>query len=91
MTSLIICGCVGAIRKIRFVLKLLPKMRFLFVYIVILSFVIVQSHEFKGFTLKFLYQVFTGDFINLKRREKLEKNVLKNETSSYLGTLLRIV
>lgn len=63
------------------------KMRFLFLYIVILSFVIVQSHEFKGFTLKFLYQVFTGDFINLKRREKIEKNVLKNETSSYLGKL----
>lgn len=60
-------------------------MKFLFLYIVLLSFVIVQSHEFKGFTLKFLYQVITGDFINLKRKEKLEKNVLKNENSSYLG------
>lgn len=60
-------------------------MKFLFLYIALLSFVIVQSHEFKGFTLKFLYQVFTGDFINLKRKEKLEKNVLKNENSSYFG------
>jgi len=49
--------------------------------------VIVQSHEFKGFTLKFLYQVFTGDFINLKRKEKVEKSVLKNDTSSYLDYL----
>lgn len=60
-------------------------MKFLFLYITLLSFVIVQSHEFKGFTLKFLYQVFTGDFINLKRKEKQEKNVLKNENSSYFG------
>lgn len=60
-------------------------MKFLVLYFLLFSIVIVQSHEFKGFTLKFLYQVFTGDFSNLKRREKIEKNVLKNETSSYLG------
>lgn len=60
-------------------------MKFLALYLILASIVIVQSHEFKGFTLKFLYQVFTGEFINLKRKDKIEKNVLKNETSSYLG------
>lgn len=60
-------------------------MKFLGLYLILVSIVIVQSHEFKGFTLKFLYQVFTGEFINLKRKDKIEKNVLKNETSSYLG------
>lgn len=60
-------------------------MKFLFLYFLLASAVIVTSQEFKGFTLKFLYQVFTGDFINLKRKEKIEKNVLKNESSTYLG------
>lgn len=60
-------------------------MKFLIFYFLLSSIVIVQSHEFKGFTLKFLYQVFTGDFINLKRKEKVEKNVMKNDSSSYLG------
>lgn len=60
-------------------------MKFLLISLILVSFVIVQSHEFKGFTLKFLYQVFTGDFINLRRKEKIEKSVLKNESSSYLG------
>lgn len=68
-----------------FVLKNQEKMKFVIFYFLLASFVIVQSHEFKGFTLKFLYQVFTGDFINLKRKEKVEKSVLRNDTSSYLG------
>lgn len=62
-------------------------MKFLTLYFLLASIIVVQSHEFKGFTLKFLYQVFTGDFINFKRKEKFEKNVLKNESSSYLGKL----
>lgn len=66
-----------------FVLKIF-KMRFLALYLVVLSMVIVESHEFKGFTLKFLYQVLTGDF-SLKRKDKVEKNVTKNHFSNYLG------
>lgn len=62
-------------------------MKFLCLYLILVSAVVVHSHEFKGFTLKFLYNVFTGEFLNLKRREKIEKNILKNETSSYLGEL----
>jgi hypothetical protein len=59
-------------------------MKFLILYLMLLSIVIVESHEFNGFSLKFLYQVFTGDFINIKKKDKVEK-VLKNETSNYLG------
>jgi hypothetical protein len=59
-------------------------MKFLILYLTLLSIVIVESHEFNGFSLKFLYQVFTGDFINIKKKDKVEK-VLKNETSNYLG------
>lgn len=69
-------------------------MKFLCFYLILVSAVIVQSHEFKGFTLKFLYQVFTGEFLNLKKKVNLEKNILRNETSSYLGkssVLLRLV
>lgn len=63
-------------------------MKFLVLYFMLFSIVTVQSYEFKGFTLKFFYQVLSGDFSNLKRREKIEKNVLRNETSSYLGKYL---
>lgn len=56
-------------------------------------FVIGQCHEFKGFTMKqfqFLYQVFTGDFMDMKRKEKLEKAVVRNETTTILGELHNI-
>lgn len=62
-------------------------MKFLVIYLILVSFVVVESHEFKGFTLKFLYQVFTGDFISLRKKEKIEKTNLKNATSGYLGAL----
>jgi thiol-disulfide isomerase/thioredoxin len=46
-----------------------------------------KCHELKG-TLKqfqFLYQIFTGDFSDIKKKEKLEKAIVKNETSNYYG------
>jgi hypothetical protein len=60
-------------------------MRFLVLYLTLISVVIVESHEFNGFSLKFLYQVFTGDFINMKKKDNKDQKVLRNETSNYLG------
>lgn len=60
-------------------------MKYLALLLILVSGVAVNSHEFKGFTLKFLYQVFTGEFINSKRKSQIEKSVVKNGTSLYLG------
>lgn len=61
----------------------------LLVIIFILCLVICgRCHELKGFTLKqfqFLYQIFTGDFMEIKKKEKIEKMTARNETSRYIG------
>lgn len=57
--------------------------------VLILSFLVFgECHELKGFTIKqfqFLYQIFTGDFADIKKKQKLERSIVKNETSSYYG------
>ena len=60
-------------------------MKFLALYFILFSIVIVESHEFKGFTLKFLYQMFTGDFSLKSRKEKVEKNVFHKLQTNSLG------
>jgi hypothetical protein len=60
-------------------------MKYLFLCLVLCSFVLVQSHEFKGFTLKFLLQILNGDFTSLKARKNNVEPKLKNITSEYLG------
>ncbi|CAG9812097.1 unnamed protein product [Chironomus riparius] len=60
-------------------------MKFLSIFLILSLAICGKSHELKGFTLKqfqFLYQIFTGDFMDLKKREKLEKLAVRNETSS---------
>lgn len=61
------------------------EMKYLFLCLVLCSFAIVQSHEFKGFTLKFLLQILNGDFTSLKSRKDRVETKLKNIKSNYLG------
>lgn len=57
-------------------------MKFLALCLIFLAAaVVVESQEFN--TLKFLFQVFSGDF-SFKKKE-VPRSVLKNETSEYLG------
>lgn len=57
-------------------------MKFLAICLVLVAaVVIVESQEFN--TLKFLFQVFSGDF-SFKKKE-VPRSVLKNDTSDYLG------
>lgn len=57
-------------------------MKFLAICLVLFSTaLIVESQEFN--TLKFLFQVFSGDF-SFKKKEQ-PRSVLKNDTSDYLG------
>lgn len=60
-------------------------MKFVAIFLIILlsAAVIVESQEFN--TLKFLFQVFSGDF-SFKKKE-VPRSVLKNDTSCYLGEL----
>lgn len=63
-------------------------MKFLSIFLILCLAVCGKSHELKGFTLKqfqFLYQIFTGDFMEMKRKEKIEKLAVRNETSSIYG------
>lgn len=65
-------------------------MKFLGIFLVASLLVCGHSHELKGFTLKqfqFLYQIFTGDFMDIKKKEKVEKLTARNETSKYIGEL----
>lgn len=65
-------------------------MKFLSLFLIVTFSIIGNCHELKGFTVKqfqFLYQVFTGDFMDMKKKEKLEKSAVKNETSLYFGEL----
>lgn len=67
-------------------------MKFLLISLFLALVSTAKCHELKGFTLKqfqFLYQVFTGDFMDLKKK-KIEKSVVKNETSDYYGEKLLI-
>lgn len=66
-------------------------MKFLSLLLIFSLLIFGKCHELKGFTLKqfqFLYQIFTGDFVDLKKKEKVEKANVKNETSSYYGSSL---
>lgn len=62
-------------------------MKFLVILLILALSSSGRCHELKGFTLKqfqFLYQVFTGDFMDIKNKKKVEKIVV-NETSFYRG------
>lgn len=62
-------------------------MKYLFLCLILCSLAIVQSHEFKGFTLKFLLQILNGDFTSLKSRKDKTEIKVKNISSTYLGEL----
>lgn len=62
-------------------------MKFLIILLFFALAISGRCHELKGFTLKqfqFLYQVFTGDFMDMKNKKKVEKIVV-NETSYFYG------
>lgn len=81
-------------KHIQVFIYLLEKkiMKFLVVFLIFSFSTVGRCHEIKGFTLKqfqFLYKIFNGDFADIKKKEKVEKTIVKNETSYLYGNALK--